>query len=281
MGRSARIVLVLIMTAVLALSAGCKTAPDAQRSPVVEAPAIGKSGVLRAGIDLSTAPYGGVDQGREAGIDVDVAAALADRLGVELEIVDVAPSQATTALAQGDVDIVLSVPFAETAATGLSSAGTYLSQAPGFFVSVDGTASVEPSLTIETLTADKIAVQAESPAYWALRYELGEGALQPFDSLKAALEAVSKGEAEVAAGDALVGIYLTRQVDGIAFAGQVEPAGLLAVVTSESNVELADIVRKTLDELAADGVLDTIRTKWLGGLPDLVGIEDGETDTEP
>jgi polar amino acid transport system substrate-binding protein len=272
MGRMVRVVLALTLVLTVTVLGGCAKSEEPLRSPVVESPAIGTAGVLRAGVDLSTAPYGGVDGGREAGIDVDVAAALADRLGLELEIVDVSPSAAATALAEAKVDIVFSVPFIETSAAGLLSAGTYTSSAPAFFTAREGTASVEP-VTLDSLSVEQVAAQTGSPAYWALRYELGESGVVAFDSLRAALQAVASGEVELAAGDALVGAYLARDITGIAFAGQLAGAEPLAVVTSEGNVDLADVVRKTLDDLAADGVLDTIRTKWVGDLPVLEGVE--------
>ena len=46
-------------------------------------------GTLRVGVDASNAPYAAQSQGSIVGIDVDTAAALADELGLKLELVDV------------------------------------------------------------------------------------------------------------------------------------------------------------------------------------------------
>lgn len=281
MARSVRFALIIAAIAALLALSGCGSSGAEAVSPVVEAPAIGTSGVLKAGIDLSAAPYGGVDQGREAGIDVDVAAALAERLGLELDIVHVKASDAATALAGGKVDVVFSVPFAETAKAGVTSAGTYLDMAPGFFAAREGSGSVDSTITLDTLSAKKVAVQESSPAFWALRYELGEAALEPFDTLRLALEALDDGKVEMVAGDAVVGSYIMRDLSNVAFVGQVAPAEPLAVVVAEKNTKLAEVVQGGLDELAADGVLETIRRKWVGELPLLTAVDTGEEPATP
>lgn len=281
MARSIRMALVTVAAVALFALVGCGPTASETISPVVEAPAIGTEGVLTAGIDLSSAPYGGVDQGREAGIDVDVAAALAERLGVELEIVDVKPSDAATALASGKADVVFSVPFAETAKSGLTGAGTYLDVAPGFFAAQTGTGSVDASVTLDTLSAKQVAAQEGSPAFWALLYELGEAAVTPADTLRNALDSVDDGKAEMAAGDAIVGAYIARDLKNVVFVGQVAPAEPLAVAVAEENTTLAEAVRTALDELAADGVLDTIRRKWVGDLPTLMGLESEDATSAP
>lgn len=277
MARLLRIVIAVAAIMALVVVGGCGSKEPEALSPVVAAPAIGTDGVLKAGVDLTSPPFGGVDEGREAGIDVDVAAALAEKLGLELEIVDVKPSDVATALAAGEVDVVLSVPFADTAKSGITAAGTYLMDAPGFFAATEGTAAVETTVTLDNLSAEKVAVQEGSPAYWALTYELGEGAIEKSPSLRAALTSLAEGKVPMVAGDALVGSYIARDIPGVRYAGQVSPAEPLAIAVSEQNTTLADAVRRALDELAADGVLSTIRNKWVGGLPALEGLDSTAT----
>ena len=55
-------------------------------------------------------------------------------------------------------------------------------------------------------------------------------------------------------------------------------ASPLAVVVAPENTALSDAVRGALDELAADGVLASVRTKWVGDLPELKAAE-VEADT--
>jgi ABC-type amino acid transport substrate-binding protein len=84
------------------------------------------------------------------------------------------------------------------------------------------------------------------------------------------------GEVRVAAGDALVAGYIIRDMPTVHLAGQIEPAVPLGVAVALDNVSLADPVRAALDELSADGVLDAIRTKWVGAMPKLKLAESSE-----
>jgi ABC-type amino acid transport substrate-binding protein len=261
MGRM-RWVLIAAVAAVLALSVtGCgKKAEEPKPTPKVKPPAIAKAGTFAVGIDLDYPPFGGTDKGKKAGIDVDVASALAERLGLKLKIVSVKPSDAATALAQGDVDAVLSVPLTDATGATLFS-GSYIADAPAFFGAAD------TSATVESLGAKKVATQKGSPAFWILERELGVGGTQVYDTLREAFQAVADGKADLAAGDALVGGYIARDFDDVRMIGQFGTVTLLGVAVKADNSELEAAVRTTLDSLGADGVFEAVRSTWVGDLP--------------
>lgn len=254
---------------------GCSRKEEPKLEPKVAPPAISQSGVLRAGVDLSAPPFAGEDAGTMAGLDVDVAAALAEKLGLTVEYVDVAPSDAATALAEGTVDAVLSIKLTGADLSNVALAGAYLSDAPALFIANDSTASVEPSLTLASMPVAPVAVQNASEAYWVLESEFGTPTLVPQDSLRAALDVLDRGEVALAAGDAIVGAYIARDFPRVRFAGILADPYPLGVAVAADNTALTDAVREALDELAADGVLENIRRKWVGDLPalDVPGVE--------
>jgi polar amino acid transport system substrate-binding protein len=270
--RLMRIALTVVLAVTMVGAAACTPTeePEPGPEPKVAPPVIGEEGVLRVGVDLSYPPYGGTDKGREAGIDIDVAAALAGELALELELVEVASEEASAALQAGDVDIVMSVPFTESAVMGATFAGWYIESGPALF------ASEETSVTPDDIAGKRIAVQESSESYWILAYSLGEEALLGTETLRQAFEAVDAGEADVIAGDALVGAYLSRDFDGIAFASQLESATPIGIVVATDATELEGVVRDALDTLATGGVLDTIRAKWVDDLPPLEIVADEE-----
>jgi len=257
----------LAALAVLALAAGCTQQPAEEPAPEpkVAPPVIGEAGVLRVGVDLEYPPFAGVDKDQEAGIDIDVATALANELGLAVEWVQVVPSDVATALAGGEVDIVMSVPFTEEAMLGSSIAGSYVTDGPAFFSSADSSETV----TIETVAGRRVGAQQGSPAYWMLAYELGDEAVLSFPTLREAFTALEAGDLDLVAGDALLGAYIAEDFESVRFAGQVQEAQPLGIAVGIEAAELGTIVRETLDTLAANGVLDTIRTKWVGELPEL------------
>ena len=84
------------------------------------------------------------------------------------------PSDVATALAHGTADVAFSVPFSDAALANVTLAGSYVSDAEGFFVATDSSASIEPTLTERGLPLPpaKIGVQKKSPAYWRLVQDL-------------------------------------------------------------------------------------------------------------
>ncbi len=270
------VVAVVALTS-LALAACSQPSQPAPLEPKVSPPAVKQAGTLRAGVDLSYPPFGGSDNGKQAGIDVDVAAALAERLGLKLEFVDVKSSQVATALADGDVDVALSAPFSASVLSRASIAGTYLSDGPAFFVSRTTTASAPPTLTAAVLASATIGAQQDSPAYWLLSAELGRDRVQSYPTLRAAFDGLHGGQVQIVGGDALVGGYIMRDLPDVTFAGQIAAARPIGVAVATSNTRLADAVRTSLDALAGDGVLSAIRSKWVGALPALTVPMSDET----
>lgn len=270
MGRRIR-VSVAVSLAALLLVTGCTSAKKTSTlKPKVTPPAIAKAGVLKVGVDLSYPPFAGTDAGKQAGIDVDVASALAGKLGLTVKLVDVKPADAAKALSSGKADVVLSVPLTAEALSGAAIAGTYISDGPALFVSADASASIDPTLTIDSLGSGKVGAQKESVAYWAAARELGgEQAVTGYATLREALDALAAGDVDVVAGDAIVGAYIARDMSQIHFAGQGADATLLGVAVNPDNTTLSEKMRDALDQLAADGVLDTVRRKWVGDLPEL------------
>lgn len=263
----------LAVTLVLALAfamAGCKKEPEEPvLDPKIAPPVIGTAGVLTVGVDLSYPPFAGTDEGQNAGIDVDVAAAIAERLGLKVELVDITPNEMASALNEGTVDVMFGgISITDAVLADTSTAGSYLIDGPGMF-SIVPTDSVATTLTAADLPGKRVAAQKESPAFWTLEADYGEGYATGYATLKEAFEALAAGNADVVIGDAAVGAYIARDFENVAFVGQFGAAEPLGVVVKKDATELETAIREALDALAADGTLDTIRSKWLGDLPAL------------
>lgn len=268
---------------------GCGPKPEPKPEPKIAPPAIRAAGVLKVGVDLELAPFGATVKppadakpetpDRQVGLDVDAASALAEKLGLTVQFVDVKPSEAATALAKGTVDVVFSVPFDGTAPSDITVAGTYLDDAPALFVSTGTTAAIEPSMTLDTIPTFPVTAQQGSVAYWQLVYELGEESVNTVATLREGFQLLESGDAQVIAGDAIVGAYIGRDFPTVHLAGQIAPTAPLGVAVLAENGKLSDAVRNALDELAADGVLDQIRRTWVGSFPALAAPSAEESAT--
>lgn len=262
--------------ALVAGLAGCTAqVEEPVLTPTIEPPVIAEAGVLKVGVDLSYPPFGGTANGVDTGIDVDVAAAVAERLGLQLRIVDVQPSELASSLAGDSIDIMLgAVPITDAVLAEATSAGSYIIDGPAFFtLGADDDGSVDSTQTVtiapEQVAALRVGAQRASGAFWALEREHGDGFVMAFDTLKEAFDALQAGDVDVVAGSATVGSYIARDYEGVTYAGQYGQAEPLGVAVAKDAVELEAAVREALDAMAADGVLETIRRKWVGDLPAL------------
>ncbi|MDR3687390.1 MAG: ABC transporter substrate-binding protein [Coriobacteriia bacterium] len=251
--------------------------PPSPLTPQLAPPTIHEAGVLRAGVDLSYPPFGGVQDSRQAGLDIDVASALAGRLGLKVQIIDVKASELATALADNRIDVGLSAPFSADVLTRASIAGTYLADGPALF-STATSMSVTPTSAAGALDGVKIGAQQDSEAYWLLAQDRGTGGVAAFPTLREALAALVRGDVAAVGGDALVGAYMARDYPSVRYAGALATAHPLGIAVSADNSRLGDAVRLTLDSMASDGVLEAIRATWVGGLPKLpLAGEDAST----
>jgi len=282
MSRSKRVVALILSVLLVGGLVGCGGGTkEAELVPKIAPPLIATEGVLRAGVDLSYPPFAGVDKGQKAGIDVDVAAALAERLGLKLELVDLKAADVPAALKAKKIDIALgAVPISDAVLADVTVAGSYLIDGPALFSMVaSGTAT--PTVTPDGLGALKIGVQQGSDSFWRIESDYGEGFATPSTTLREAFTALAAGEIDVIVADAVVGAYLARDFPGVTFVGQYAPAEPLGVLVTKDATEFETAIRKELDALASEGVLDAIRTKWVGKLPVLEAAPSAEASPTP
>jgi polar amino acid transport system substrate-binding protein len=264
-----RSTVVVLLVAVTVLVGCSKAEEEPVLVPTIAPPLIAEAGVLRVGVDLDYPPFASVVESQQVGIEVDVAAALADRLGLKLELVDLDANGGAAALSAGRIDIAMgATSITEAVLVDVSSAGSYLIDGVGLFSRAE-TVSVVPTITAEQIGSYKVATQEGSPSFWELESEFDPGFTMGFPTLREAFQAVEAGEAEVVMCDAIVGGYIASDFPGILMISQYGPAVPLGITVAKDAPELEKAVRDALDALASEGVLSAIRQKWVGSLPRL------------
>lgn len=260
---------ITILTFLLAFSTfglfGCANSsytPEPQEQSIPDS-ALGKSGTLRVGVNASSAPLAGQtsSSSRIVGIDVDVAAYLADQMGVKVEIVDVG-NDPVSALSDGNVDLVLGVDVAESEADYWRS-DSYLETGVSLFGTQEDTEP--PKLD----SKPKIAAQASSRSSWRVTNLFGDESLDTQNDLKSAFEALAQGKVSYVAADAIIGTYVAHSngySDKIVALLQ-DPSGYCAAV-AKKNTEMQSAVSAAMSELVNGGMMEIIEKKWLG-----VGID--------
>lgn len=236
----------------------------------VSTPAIASKGVLVVGIDSSDAPQAMLDaDGRMTGYAADIAYALGDRLGLDVEFdTDASPDKVGSS---GSVDVYIGAD-ADSDAKGVSVVGAYLESAPALFTKTAAGKPSPVSSSVSDLSDATIGVQASSAAQDLLVAAGIEAEQKTYSNVNECLEALDAGEVDYVACDATAGAYLSRAYGDIVFAGALDASDGYGIAVRTMNDELLDAVTSAMDEIAADGTLEAIHTAWYGTMP--VSIED-------
>ncbi len=248
--------------------AGCATqdyTPEGKASTVDSGTLI-EDGVLRVGVTTeSNTPFVGEVSGTIVGIDIDIAAALADEMGLTLEIVDVGTDLAA-ALEEGTVDIVMGMDDS-TVTDACWMSDIYIESGVALFAKTD----VEEIPTAES--SSLIAAQSSSMSAWPVSSPLGADSLYAPTDLKGAFEAVEEGTVLYAAADVIIGTYAAYasgiNVDVLAL---LESPGGYCIGALASNDALTAAVEAALANISDGGVIAVIENKWLGTSIDLSDV---------
>lgn len=237
-----------------------------EKTPSLSTPTIGKTGTLRVGVDPDSAPLAGSSStSKIVGIDVDIAASLADSMGLKLEIVDVGKDP-ETALKDNKVDIVMGVDASDSDVTFWKSEA-YLSSGVALFSTTSNTAVPTKA------SSPQIAAQASSTSSWQVMNQFGDDALVSENDLKSAFADLSSGKAQYVAADAVRGTYAAHgsDYDAHVVALMQQPSGYCIGVL-DTNADLKQAISDAVATLSTNGVVSVIEMKWLGTALDVTKL---------
>lgn len=223
---------------------------------------IQQSGVWRVGMDPSFPPFEMLDAaGQPIGYDVELAAALAERWGVELQIVAIGFDGLTDALIAGRVDSVVSaLPYDPRLTEDLRYSRSYFEAGVRLAV-----ANGSPIRGVDDLTGTRLAVEWGSIGdSEARKLERADPSIQrlPFPGPQEAVQAVLDGSADGVLAD---GVTL-RQMQGSGEAIQVvgpaldsNPYVIALPIDAHALQEAIDVA---LDEYVTTGFLAQLEDRW-------------------
>ena len=255
-----RLLTITLAAAMLVMPlAGCA---DAQTSDESAASA---EGTFTVGFDAEFPPMGFVaEDGSYTGFDLDLAAEVADRLGLEFVAQPIAWDSKDQELASGNIDCIWNGFTISGREDSYAWTEAYMANNQVVVVNADSSIA-----SLADLQGAVVAVQKDSSGLAALEdnAELMSSfaeLIQVDDYLNAMMEL------ESGAIDAIV-------MDEIVARYQIQESGSNFVVLDESvaseeygvgfaldNTELRDRVQETLEQMAEDGTLAEISTEWFG-----------------
>lgn len=217
------------------------------------------------GLDDSFPPMGFRDDDNNiVGFDVDLAAEVASRLGLELVLQPIVWANKELELNNGNIDCIwngLSVTDERKETMLLTPA--YLENAQIVVVAKDS--GIE---SLADLAGKTVGLQEGSTAenaWTASAYAESAGSLVKADENVTLLTDLAIGRIDAVVMDKVVAEYYITTTDDtlMVLDEQLEPE-MYAIAFKVGNDEMADLVIGALNDMVADGTMAEISTKWFG-----------------
>lgn len=244
------------------LLAACRPTPSLEGTDRLAA--IRDAGVLRVASFDGNPPFGFVDPQtrRISGLDVDYAQALADRLGVRLDVQPTNPANRVALLVSGKVDVVLAnFTITDERARQVDFSIPYFASGTQF-LSLKGTLADPAQLAGLRIGVDKGTVNEI-----VLRRQFPGARLVAFDDTPFAFAALRNGNVQAISQDGpkLVGL-LAQVPDRERY--EISPFAvsndLIGVGIPKGETTLKAFVDETLLALEQDGRAQQIHDRWFG-----------------
>ncbi len=225
---------------------------------------IRKAGVLRVATFDSNPPFGFLDGATKqiAGLDVDYAQALADRIGVKLELRSTNPANRIPLLTSGKVDLVLAnFTITEERAKQLDFSIPYFASGQQFLAKT-GTLSSPEQLNGLRIGADKGTTNEI-----VLRRDFPKATVVSFDDTPFAFTALRNGNVQAITQDGpkLIGL-LAKVPDRESY--EIPPFSIsndyIGVGIPKGETALKEVVNDTLRGLESSGKAAAIYDRWFG-----------------
>ena len=246
-----------------ASSAASSVASSAASSTAASSGAAALSTVVAGKLTMATnatfPPYEmTTDSGEIEGIDVDTAKAIAEKLGLELQVDDMDFDAALLSVQQGKADIVMAgvtvtderkavMDFSDSYATGIQS------------IIVPNDSDIASP---DDLAGKKIGTQRGTTGYIYCSDDFGEDSVVAYDNGLTAVQALNNGQVDAVVIDNAPATEYVAANPGLKVLDTSYAEEDYAIGMAKGSA-LEDAVNKALEELKADGTLQAIVDKYI------------------
>ena len=218
-----------------------------------------EAGKLTMATNATFPPYEmTTDSGEIEGIDVDTAKAIAEKLGLELQIDDMDFDAALLSVQQGKADIVMAgvtvtderkavMDFSDSYATGIQS-----------IIVPNGSDIASP----DDLAGKKIGTQRGTTGYIYCSDDFGDDAVVAYDDGLTAVQALKNGQVDAVVIDNAPAEEYVAANPGLVILDTSYAEEDYAIGMAKGSA-LEDAVNAALEELKADGTLQSIVDKYI------------------
>ena len=218
-----------------------------------------EAGKLTMATNATFPPYEmTTDSGEIEGIDVDTAKAIAEKLGLELQIDDMEFDAALLSVQQGKADIVMAgvtvtderkavMDFSDSYATGIQS------------IIVPNDSEIASP---DDLAGKKIGTQRGTTGYIYCSDDFGEDSVVAYDNGLTAVQALNNGQVDAVVIDNAPATEYVAANPGLKVLDTSYAEEDYAIGMAKGSA-LEDAINKALEELKADGTLQAIVDKYI------------------
>ena len=219
-----------------------------------------EAGKLTMATNATFPPYEmTTDAGEFEGIDIEAAQAIADKLGLELQIDDMDFDAALLSVQQGKADITMAgitvtderkavMAFSDSYATGIQS-----------IIVPESSDIASP----DDLAGKKIGTQRGTTGYIYCTDDFGEDAVVAYDSGLTAVQALNNGQVDAVVIDNAPAKEYVAANPGLKVLETSYAEEDYAIGMNKDNTALVEAVNAALEELKADGTLQAIVDKYI------------------
>ncbi|GFZ78344.1 ABC transporter substrate-binding protein [Nesterenkonia alkaliphila] len=244
-----------------------------------------EEGVLQVCADVPYPPFEYYDtEGNVVGYDIDIAAAIAGALGLELELIESSWEglESGLALESENCDLVISgMSITEERAGNMLFSDPYLDDNLGLLATTDSGIS-----STDDLDGVPVGVQNGTTGHTYAAEELGLDVTEYEDS-GLLLQGLEAGQVEALIGNISIIGYQTGDDAAYEFVEEIDTGEQLGIAAHLENQELIEAVNEVLAALDAEGTLEEIREAWFhsetpdeGADPEDEGDEDVDDGAE-
>jgi polar amino acid transport system substrate-binding protein len=256
--------LVLAVSLLLALAlAGCNTMTPTSNSPTIDR--ISKSGVLRVGMSGNQPPLNMTDRtGKTIGLEVDLAQALADSMGVELTVVTKPFWELLGAVQSGDVDVVFSgLTMTPERNTRVAFAGPYFISGKAILTKSKTLAAAEEADEINASSITLAALKGSTSERFVKR-ATPEATLVLASDYDDAVQMVINGQVDALVADFPITVVSVLRYKDAGLEAMVSPFTFepIGAAVSGDDALMANLVQNYLTTLEGTGLLEALRIKW-------------------
>jgi polar amino acid transport system substrate-binding protein len=220
-----------------------------------------KEGYLTVGTDATYPPLENVEAGEFVGFDIDLAKEVAERLGLEAEIINTAWDGIFPALIAHKFDVVISaVTITPERDEEMDFSDPYLDSDQSIATKEDSGIKTKADLKDKILGV-QIGTTGELTAK-EIDEEIGVAEIKTYDDILLAFEDLKAGRIDAIINDIPTSAYIVKDTPELVIADKIKTGEQYGVVFAPDTPDLLEAVNKVLKEMKEDGTYQQIYDKW-------------------